>query len=156
MTDNRFKQQGRVKVINGSIINPESSGLRFVLNVANLGGKMESPLYPLFDRKWPKVKAEVRGWFVTKTGAFQLGTVHQIAVQSDIWCLSLLCQKEDLTTDVKGLEKCLKEVCKMAKSEKATVHVSSLLTNAIPELAGLATKCLVEEGVSVSYYQENV
>jgi hypothetical protein len=151
---NQFKPQGRVKVVKGSIINPENSGLRFVLNVANLAGKLDSPLYPLFDKKWPKVKAEVRGWFVTKTGAYKLGAVNTIAVQSDVWVLSLLCQKEDLTTDSVGLEQSLKEVSKMAKYEKASVAVSTLLTNSIPDMTNLLTKCLVNEGVSVTFYDE--
>jgi hypothetical protein len=151
---NQFQQSGRVKVVKGSILNPEFAGLRFVLNIANMAGKPESPLYPIFDKKWPKVKSEVRGWWATKTGAFQLGAINTVSVQSDIWVLSLLCQKEDLTIDTAGLEKCLKEVCKQAKYEKATVHVSTILTNSIPEMTNLLQSQLIDQGVSVSFYEE--
>lgn len=149
-----FQQQGRVKVINGSILAPENAGLRFVLNVANMVGKAEGPLYPLFDKKWPTVKKEVKGWFNTRDGKYKLGAVNTTAVQSDTWVLNLLCQDADLQTQADSLTTCLKEVCKMAKYERASVHVSTLLTNAVPELTDLLTKELVENGVSVYYYEE--
>lgn len=153
-TKNKFQPQGRVKVVKGSILAPENAGLRFVLNVANMVGKQESPLYPLFEKKWPTVKKEVKGWFNTRTGAYKLGAVNTTAVQSDTWVLNLLCQDAELQTQADAVQTCLKEVCKMAKYERATVHVSTLLTDAVPELQDLLTKELVENGVSVYYYEE--
>jgi hypothetical protein len=158
MTDtqnNQFQAAGRVKTIQGSILSPHNAGLRFILNIANTAGKMESPLYPVFDKKWPKVKAEVRGSFVTKTGAYKLGTIAcNTATQSDVWVLSLLAQDDDLKTDVVALEKSLVEVCKLAKFEKASVHVSTILTDHVPQLTELINKCLVKQGVSVNFYDE--
>jgi|SRR5277367_6301716 len=151
---NKFQQPGRVKVVKGSILNPENAGLRFILNVNNMVGKAESPLYPLFEKKWPKVKQEAKGWFNTRTGAYKLGAVNTTAVQSDTWVIHMLCQDNDLKVDASALEKCLKEVCKSAKYERATVHVSTLLTNSIPELTELLNKELVENGVSVCFYEE--
>lgn len=155
MTDNRFKLQGKTKVIQGSILAPENAGLRFVLSINNLAGKPDNhPLYPVFEKKWKKVREEARGWYATKTGAYKLGAVQTTAVQSDTWVIHMLAQDENQVTDVAGLEKCLKEVCKMAKYEHATVHVSSLLTDAIPELTGQLKTQLVDEGVSVYFYNE--
>lgn len=154
---NKFQPQGRVKVVKGSILAPENAGLRFVLNLANMGGKAEGPMYPLFEKKWPTIKREVRGWFTTRTGAYKLGAVNTFAVQSDTWVLSMLCQgdeESEFAVHADALKTCLKEVCKMAKYERATVHVSSLLTTAVPELSDLLTSELVENGVSVSYYEE--
>ena len=149
-----FQPQGRVKVIQGSIVSPQNAGLRFVLNVANTAGKAEGPMYPLFEKKWPTVKREVRGWYTTRDGKYKLGAVHTLAVQSDTWVVSLLCQDDDLNTKDDSLRTCLKEVCKAAKYEKATVHVSTKLTDALPNLQELITKELVEEGVSVNFYEE--
>jgi hypothetical protein len=42
----------------------------------------------------------------------------------------------------------------MAKYERASIHVSTLLTDSIPELQESLTKELVENGVSVYYYEE--
>ena len=151
---NKFLQPGKVKVISGSILTPHNAGLRFVLNVNNMAGTAESPLYPLFEKKWPKVKQEAKGWFNTRTGAYKLGAVNQTAVQSDVWVMHLLCQDEELQTDVKALQTCLKEVCKMAKYERSSIHISTLLVNLIPELQELAQKELVENGISVLYYEE--
>lgn len=152
---NRFKVQGKTKVIKASILAPENAGLRFVLSVTNLAGKPDNnPLYPLFEKKWKKVREEARGWYATKTGAYKLGAVMNTAVQSDTWVIQMLCQDENQVTDFTGLEKCLKEVAKSAIYEKATVHVSSLLTNAIPELTGLLKTQLVDQGVSVYFYDE--
>lgn len=153
--ENRFKVQGRTKVIQGSIIAPENGGLRLVLSVTNLAGKPDNnPLYPVFEKKWKKVREEARGWYATKTGAYKLGATRTTAVQSDVWVMHLLCQGEDQVTDVKALETCLKDVAKTAKSERCTVHVSSLLTAAVPEMVELLKTQLVEQGVSVYFYDE--
>ena len=153
----KFQQPGKTKVIKGSILAPENAGLRFVLSVNNLAGKPDNhPLYPLFEKKWRKVREEARGWYATKTGAYKLGAVNTTAVQSDTWVIHLLCQDENLETQSEALEKCLKEVCKMAKYERATVHVSDLLTDAVPELTEHLKTQLVEQGVSVYFYQELV
>ena len=66
----------------------------------------------------------------------------------------MLCQGDDLAVDAKGLEECLKKVATSAKYEKATVHVSTVLTEAIPELVPLLNSQLVENGVSVYLYEE--
>ena len=152
---NKFQPQGKTKLIKGSILAPENAGLRFVLSVNNTQGKVEgNPLLPLFDKKWKQVRAETKGWFATKTGAYKLGAINTTAVQSDTWVIHMLCQGDDLQVDAKGLEDCLKKVCASAKYEKATVHVSTVLTDAIPELTELLTKQLVENGVSVYFYEE--
>ena len=152
---NQFQQPGRVKVVKGSILTPEMAGLRFVLSINNLLGKPEgNPLLPIFEKKWPKVKQESRGWYATKTGAYKLGAVNETAVQSDVWVMHMLCQKEDLSVDTAALEKCLKEVCKKAKYERASVHVSTILTSSVPEMTNLLQSELVEQGVSVSFYEE--
>jgi hypothetical protein len=154
MDKNRFSPQGNVKVIQGSILTPHMAGLRIIVNTANLAGKTENALYPIFDKKWKQVKTDVKGWFNTKTGAYQYGKLLSTATQSDVWVVSMLCQDKELKTDVKGLELCLKELCKMAKSEQASVHISTLLSGSIPELAELVKLNLVENGVNVNYYEE--
>jgi hypothetical protein len=152
----RFQQPGKVKTIKGTILAPENAGLRFVLSVNNLAGKPENPMFPIFDKKWKKVREESRGWFANKTGAYKLGAINTTAVQSDTWVIHMLCQDESVATDLKGLEECLKKVCASAKYEKATVHVSTVLTNAIPELAELLNKQLIDHGVSVYFYEETI
>lgn|SRR5574337_1328878 len=150
----KFQQPGRVKVVQGSIVAPHNAGLRFVLNVANTKGATESPMYPLFEKKWPTVKREVRGWYTTRDGKYKLGAVHTVAVQSDTWVISLLCQDDELQTNDEALRACLKAVCKSAKYERATVHVSTKLTDALPSLQELLNEELVSEGVSVNFYEE--
>ena len=152
---NRFQPAGKVKNIKGSILAPHDAGLRFVLSVTSLSGKSDDhPLYPLFDKKWKQVKQDAKGWFTNKTGSYKLGATNVTAVQSDTWVIHMLCQDDNLNTDVKALEECVKKVCDSAKYEKASVHVSSLLTKAVPELTDLLSTHLVKNGVNVSYYEE--
>jgi len=151
-----FQQQGQTKLIKGSILAPHNAGLRFVLSVNNMAGKPENPLFPIFDKKWKQVRQESRGWFATKTGAYKLGALMTTAVQSDTWVLHMLCQDENVKTDLKALETCLKQVVTMAKYEKATVHVSSLLVDAIPEITALLDTFLIKNGISVYFYEEVV
>jgi len=149
-----FQPKGKVKTIKGSILAPENAGLRFVLSVNNLVGKADGTWYKVFDKKWPKVREQTKGWYNTRTGAYKLGAVNTTAVQSDTWVIHMLCQDDKLSTSTKGLEDCLKKVCEMAKYERATVHVSSLVVDAVPELPDLLTTQLVDKGVSVYFYDE--
>lgn len=151
---NRFQTQGKTKIIKGTILAPENAGLRFVLSVNNMAGIPENPLFPIFEKKWRQVKQESRGWFATKTGAYKLGAINTTAVQSDTWVLHMLCQTENLQTDLSALEVCLKKINDMAKYEKASIHVSMLLVNLIPELSELLQKQMIQSGTSVYYYEE--
>lgn len=152
---NRFQPQGKTKLIKGSILQPENAGLRFILSINNTLGKVEgNPLLPIFDKKWKQVRQETKGWFANKTGAYKVGAISTTAVQSDTWVINMLCQGDDLAVDSTGLEECLKRVAVSAKYEKATVHVSTILTDAIPGLTDLLTTQLVANGVSVYYYEE--
>jgi hypothetical protein len=153
---NKFQPVGSTKVINGSILTPHHAGLRFVLNFNNMVGDSKgSPLFPVFNKKWPKVQQESRGWYQAKTGNYKMGTLAGVvAVQSDVWVVCMLVQDKDLKVDLVALQKCLKQVCKDAKADKASVHISTLLTDMTPELAEMAQKELVSQGVSVLYYNE--
>lgn len=150
----KFQQPGKIKNIKGTILAPENAGLRFVLSVNNLAGKQENPMFPIFDKKWKKVREESRGWYANKTGEYKLGAINTTAVQSDTWVIHMLCQTDTLATDIKGLETCLKKVCASAKYEKATIHVSNVLIKAIPELTDLLNKHIVDQGISVYFYDE--
>lgn len=149
-----FKTLGKSKVIQGSILTPHNAGLRFVLNINNTKGKTDGAWYNIFDKKWKRVKEDAKGWYNTRTGAYKLGAINNTAVQSDTWVIHMLCQDDKLNTDLKGLEECLKHVCKLATYERATVHISSALTKVIPELTQLVNEQLVNNGVNVFFYQE--
>ena len=103
---NKFAVQGRVKTVKGNISNPENGGLRFILSFNNLAGKPEgNKLLPLFDKKWPKVRAETKGWHGNKDRHYVLGAVNNLPVQSDVWVSMLLVQDANLKVDLVGLEK---------------------------------------------------
>ena len=154
---NKFLKLGKVKEVKGSIVNPENGGLRFVLSINNMVGKPEgNPLLSVFDRKWPKVRAESKGWYGNKDRHYVLGAVHNVAVQSDVWVNMMLVQSTDLNVDLVGLKKALEEVQKQAAAERASVHVSNVLVDKVPELKQLVTTCLVEKGTSVYFYEEPV
>jgi hypothetical protein len=150
---NKFNQPGRIKMISGSILQPHDGGLRMILNIANMTGKVDDPIYKVFDKKWPKIKQEVRGSYVQKTGTYKLGTIgNNLAVQSDVWIMSILAKDAEQKTDVKALKQGLKELCKLAKYEHGSVHISSILLDSIPELKELSVQELVANGVAVCYY----
>ena len=152
--NNLFATKGKTKIVKGSILAPENAGLRFVLNSFGMSGKPESDLFSLFDKKWSRVRSESRGWYATRQN-FKLGSVNNTAVQSDTWVLTMLVKDEEGLLDEKALDMCLKKICDMAKYERATVHVSSLLTDEIPALAEKLNTAMVDNGVSVVFYEES-
>jgi hypothetical protein len=151
--DTKFVQKGKVKVVKGSILTPEYAGLRLIINFVNSSGKPEGPLYQIFDKKWKKIKEETKGWYASRVN-FKLGEVSTIAVQSDTWVINCLCQDELMAVQEKALDNCVKKISDMAKNEKASVHVSSLLLQSYPELMNKLNKNLVDVGINVSVYEE--
>src|SRR5579859_3430587 len=154
MSNVSFQQPGKVKMVNGSILMPHNAGLRFILSINNMKGSVEgNPLFSVFDKKWLQVKVDSKGFYTNKTGSYKLGTIlGTTATQSDTWVIHCLVQDENLQVNLPSLEKCLKDMCKMAKYEKASIHISSILTQMIPELSELVNEHLVKNGVGVSYY----
>ena len=155
MLENKFVTLGKLKTLNKTILVPENAGLRLILSCCNMSGHAESPLINLLDKKWGKVKAEVKGWFATRQG-FTLGNVNATAVQSDTWVVHMLCQNNKEEVDAKALNNCLKKALEMARYEKATIHVSSLLLEQLPSLKDLLETTFVSNGISVCVYNEPV
>jgi hypothetical protein len=152
-TPNKFAVQGRTKLIKSSILMPEMGGLRLVLVPASETGKPDSELYNLLDKKWKSAKAELKGWNQYHVD-FKMGNLHTTAVNSDIWLVHALFLKEDGTVDEKALTTCLTKLLKMAQEEKASIHVSTLLADTLPNLAEMMQTAFLEKGVSVYFYQE--
>lgn len=148
-----FAPKGKTKVVKGTILAPENAGLRFVLNTLSLSGKPDGELFSLFDKKWSRVRSESKGWYATRQN-FKLGAINTTAVQSDTWILTMLVKNEEDQLDESALDVCLKKICDMAKYERATVHVSSLLTDEFPALADKLNTALVANGISVVFYEE--
>ena len=48
----------------------------------------------------------------------------------------------------------MKKVCTSAKYEKASVHISTTLTEAVPEIIEMCQSELIDNGVSVYFYEE--
>lgn len=151
--NNLFAPKGKTKVVKGSILAPENAGLRFVLNSFGMSGKPEGDLFALFDKKWSRVRSESRGWYATRQN-FKLGAINNTAVQSDTWVLTMLVKDEDGVLNETALDACLKKICDMAKYERATIHVSSLLTEEMPVLVDKLNTAMVDNGVSVVFYEE--
>jgi hypothetical protein len=152
---NKFQTLGRTKTINGTIINPEGTGLKYILSINNMQGTADqNPLMPILEKKWKNVKTESKIWFANRTGAYKLGAINTTAVQSDVWIIHMLCQDTAFNVDKKALEQCIKHTVASAKYEKATIHVSSLLTEKMKCLENLLSEYAVQQGVNVFFYNE--
>ena len=150
---NKFVMQGRWKEINGSITNPENSGLRLVVNLCSESGKWESPVETLLSKRWAPTKTDYRSWYVNRQG-FKLGSLNTTLVASDIWVVNLLCKDKDNKVDDKALSECVKKLSVLARSDKGSVHFSSTALQEVPELQDMLKKTFIEEGFSVYSYTE--
>lgn len=159
---NRFTPKGKFRKTQSTLLTPENSGLRFVLNPVDLKASYTNNTNKLLNTKWSKPRTELRSWFANRTG-FKLGEVQTVAVQSDVWILNALIldehnsvPKEAYVDGGKGkeppIEKTMKKIADLAKYEKATIHVSSDIFD-LPNFEKLATKYFLDEGLSVYVYQ---
>jgi hypothetical protein len=152
---NKFTIQGKMKQVNATILAPENSGLRFVLNACGQSGKFESKLDNLLTKRWVKVREDYKGWYATQHN-FKLGWLNNTAVASDTWVINMLVEDKDGKVDEKALQLAVKKLAELAKYEKASVHVSTILTAEIPALQPMLVKGLIEEGVNVYFYNEPI
>lgn len=153
MQPNTFVTQGKTKVVNSSILSPELGNLRLVLVPCSESGKPDTDLHALLNKKWKSVAAELKGWYANHIN-FKLGNIQSTAVQSDTWVLHTLCRDKDGKLDEKALAACVKKIADMAKYERASVHVSTLTTAAIPELVPLLQAQCLDKGMAVYFYEE--
>jgi hypothetical protein len=162
---NKFTPKGKFRKTQSTLLTPENSGLRFVLNPVDIKAKFETQTNKLLNTKWSKPRTEFRSWFANRTG-FKIGEIQQVAVQSDVWIINTLLfdennsvPKEAYVDGGKGkeppIEKAMKKIAELAKYERATIHVSSEIFD-IPNFEALATKHFLDQGLSVYVYQAPV
>lgn len=151
----KFTAQGKTKLVDGSISMPELAGLRLIIVPASENGKPEGELYNILDKKWKNVKAEFKGWFAHHLD-FKLGSTHTTFVQSDICIVYMLCYNFKNELNEKGLEIAIKNLSKMAISDKASVHVSTSTLFSIPIFETLIKEHLLEKGINVYFYKEPI
>lgn len=151
--DSRFVAKGRSKVVVGSVLNPENAGLRVIVNFVGLDGTFNAPLDKALTTKWLNVRKANYEWYSNQF-MFKAGNINTTAVASDVFVCNVLARGKDGKIDPKALALGIKKLADYAKYEKASVHVSSVLTNEIPELEGMLTASLVDTGTNVYYYQE--
>jgi hypothetical protein len=151
--DSRFVVKGRSKVVNGSVLNPENAGLRVIVNFVGLDGSFNAALDKALTNKWLNVRKANYEWYSNQF-QFKAGNINTTAVASDVFVCNVLARGKDGKIDPKALTIGIKKLADYAKYEKASVHVSSLLSDEVPELAAMLTASLVEAGVNVYYYQD--
>lgn len=150
---NKFMPVGKSKLIEGTIITPELANLCLVVVPVSMMGKPENSVYGILEKKWKNVKADVKGWHASNRD-FKLGDIHELCVQSDVWVVSILCLDKEGVLDEKALAKCMKNLLKMTKDEKASVHISMITVDEMPQIGDLVQEHLLDNGVNVYFYQE--
>jgi len=152
-TTNRFIQAGRAKQLNGTVTAPEQAGLKFVLNAVSQNGEFKAPLDTLLTKRWSKTKEDYKGWYATQHN-FKMGSLHDTAVASDTWVVSMLVKDKDGVVDTVALATAMKKLTAMCKYEHASVHVSNLLLADVPALGDLIKTALLDEGINVYFYSD--
>lgn len=149
--DKKFIASGKVRVVNASIAQTNTSSLALVLVAIGEDGKPNSKTYDLLDKKWAKVKPEAKGWWQEQFN-FKPSNIKISATQSDIHIVHMLCLDKAGAVDERALAGCMKKVAAEAKSNKASVHVATELTEQIPQL-DKHLQGLIDGGTNVFLYK---
>jgi hypothetical protein len=150
--DPKFTPKGQIKVVQGSISNPNTSSLSLVLVAMSESGIADSPTYQTLGKKWGKAKSDARSWYQEQV-SFRPSNIKVSCVQSDVWLVHMLCVKKDGSTDEKALDGCLKKALAEAQSNKGTIHVAASLVEQVP-LLGPKLEDIAKHGVSCYFYVE--
>jgi hypothetical protein len=150
---NKFTPKGKVKQLAASIIHPENAGLRFIVNIVGQSGKFESKLGLFLAKRWGKVREDYKSWFAGQQN-FKLGSINTSSVASDTWIVHLLCEDKAGEVSESSLDSAVKKLGALAKYEHASVHISTLLTDAYPTLMTSLERHLTDEGVNFNLYSK--
>lgn len=153
MKPNTFVTHGKTRLVQGTITHPEAGNLRLVFVPCGKLGKPDTQLHAIINKRWRSVAAELKGWFSSNI-TFKMGNINTTATQSDVWVVHALCFNENNEVDERALFSCVKKAADMCRSERASLHVSTLSMNTIPGLADLLNTQLIEKGLSVYFYEE--
>jgi hypothetical protein len=150
MKQNQFTKTGSVKKITGSILLPQMSGLNIIVSLSDINGELVDPQLSVFDKKWAKIRAEIKSWYALRDISYRLGNVKMTPVQSNVWICHTLCFNK--TIDETALDKCAKEIAKQAAFESASVHVDSSVVALVPNIVSVLEKHCIPSGVSICVY----
>src|SRR5271165_2421109 len=148
---NKFVQPGHVKIVKSSVLNPINSGLKLVVNLCSQTGKFEQELDKSLTKKWARVREDYKMTYATQTNC-KLGSLVESSVSSDTWVMNMIVRNKQDELDDAGLTLAVKNLAKLAKYEKASVHVSAKLFTDVPKFKELVDTLVVAEGVHLYIY----
>jgi hypothetical protein len=150
---NKFVQSGRVKTVQSSVLNPVNSGLKLIVNLCSQTGKFEQELDKALTKKWARVREDYKTTYATQTNC-KLGSLVDSSVSSDTWVMNMIVRNKEDVLDEAGLTLAVKNLAKLAKYEKASVHVSAKLFTEVPKFKELIDTLVVAEGIHLYVYDE--
>lgn len=151
--DTRFTIPGKVKEVNASITAPQNAGLRIILNAVGQDGKFDSKLDQIITKRYPSVRLAAREWFATQHD-FKMGFLKSTATASDCWVVNALVKDKAGKVDPAALKLAVKKLADLAKYENASVHVSNILVEEMPELRELVLAQIATNGTHCYFYNE--
>lgn len=148
---NKFIQKGKLRKSKLSLLTPENSGLKLIVNPLDADASFTNNVNKQIATRWKKAKEEGRSWFMNQTG-YKVGEFRHTSVQSDIWVVNLYCLNKEGLSSRESLEAGFKNLLKFAKTEKASIHLSSEFLN-LGFCEELVTKYFLDEGINVYAYE---
>lgn len=150
---NQFTPKGKIQNApsNYIITNPLGSGLRVIVNFVSQLVKFDDVLDLTLGRVWRKVKEDYFLWGYDLR-SFKLGNIKDTLVNSDIIVVNLLVKDKNNIIDAVALESALVKLQKFVKLEKASIHISNLLTKDVPALQDLVERHCVNNGINCYFY----
>jgi len=146
----------KIKRSDSTVFFGETSALKLVLNVYDLKSdkfeKIKTKNMAVLCKKWAKAEETDRSWSYSRD--FKLGNVNSTAVQSDVWVLTMLCKQEGKTV-ASALSDCLDKIVKVAKYERANIHITESLFSDLPELTDdLLQEKFLDQNIKVFVYKD--
>lgn len=149
---NKFVVPGKFKQIEGSVLLPHFSGLRLILNLTSVSGKVDTTLETKLTTKWAAVKKTLKQVFVDRVNC-KLGHLEHSMVDSETWVSSLYCLDTENKFIETAFDQAFKKIVAFLKTEKASLHVSNTLFNDFPEIKDKISQ-LPLEGINLYFYNE--
>ena len=146
-----FVPKGRVKDFSGTLSQPESAGLRFI--VIPVSDEKKNTSGGSVFKRWPVCESAYNSWYRESYGNMPkwLGKIKTTQVQSDTVIVKALCMNADVI-DYKALEKCIDALGTEAANNSGTVHMCKF--GDWDKVSEMIDSLLLKRGLNVNIYEK--
>lgn len=144
-----FGKTGEFKIHKGSIVNPISSYMGYIVTLVNKDGTLKDDDSLKLSKRWPIIQKTCKATYITKFGQVPPGELAEAMLLPTLYSYNCFVYRDDVL-DEDALRLSFTNLAKLALNNKASIHISK--NDSWDQIKGFITDLFINKGVSVVAY----